>query len=248
MSYFNANRLIVIGMLALIVGCASQLEVPDPVEEKEKNALNRAVDIFNKAQRSGAKGAAPKSYQKARQALDEVMAIVSREPDNRRGIQNKVEQFAFEADHLLHVTNEVKELRSVQSRAMENVVLSAEYRLLAISDALNQPDPRRQKLYDQAVTIANAAKQVVSANRVVKQRRVNVSELDNAHTRIQQLELQLKSAQDDNNQLKLDQKPLKKRIESLERLVLELNDKNTGLEETISELKSKLNKPSPPAE
>lgn len=248
MLFFNANRLIVIGMLVLIVGCASQIEVPEPVGEKEKSTLNRAVDVFNKAERLGAKGAAPKSYQKARQVLDDVMAIVSREPDNRQVIQNKIEQFAFEADHLLHITNEVNELRSVQSRAIENVVLSAEYRLLAISDALNQPDPRRQKLFDQAVTIANAAKQVVSDNRVVKKRRVNTSELDNAYTRIKQLELQLKSAQDNNNQLRLDQKPLKKRIESLERLVLELNGKNAGLEDTIRELKGELNKPKPPAE
>lgn len=252
MMFENVNRLIVIGLLVVVAGCASQVELPEPVEVKEKNALNQAVDIFHKAERSGARRAAPKSYQKARQALDVVMAVVSRSPGNSQGIQNEIEQFAFEADHLLHITNEVKELRSVQSQAIENVVLSAEYRLLAISDALKLPDPRRQKLYDQTVTIANAANKLISLSARdeaggANKRRINKNELDEAYTRIKQLQLQLKSVKDDNNQLTLDQKSFKKRIESLERLALELNKKNADLEALVREHEGKLNKPEPPA-
>lgn len=250
----QVNRLIVIGMLILVTGCANRLEVPVPAEQKDKNALDRAVRIFHQAEGLGAKSAAPKSYQKAQQALENAMAIISREPENKEAVENIVKQFVFEAEHLLHITQEVEELRSVQSHAMENVVLSAEYRLLAISDALRQSDPRNQKLYDQTIAIANAAKKIVSSNTGatdtddVKKRRINTNELDTAYTRIKQLELQLKNAQDNNTELKLDQKTMKRRVESLERLVLELNDRSAGLEEVIRELKSKQVTPVSPAE
>lgn len=248
----KVNRLIAIGMLVLITGCANQQNRPVSVsgEKTENSAFGRAVSIYQQAETLGAEDAAPKSYKKARQALDAARVIIKQDPENKEGIEESVKTFTFEAEHLLHITNEVNELRSVQYRAMENVVLSAEYRLLAISDALNQRDPRRQPLYEQAVTIANAAKQVVSSsseNPNIK-RHMNVNELDKAHTRIRQLELQLKSSQDKKTDLMRDLKTLQKRIDYLERLVLELNGKITHQEDIIKELKGKLNKPKPPVE
>lgn len=250
----KGKQLIVLGMLVLIAGCATQLDAPVLTENKKGDALERAVINFHRAEGMGAQFAAPKSYQKARDALDNARAMIRQEPENRQAIEKMVNLFEFEVDHLLHITSEVMELRSVESIAIENVVLSAEYRLLAISDALRQPDPRRQKLFDQSVTIAEAAKQVASSSRQNSdagngaQLNVNRNELDKAETRIKQLELQLKSEQDRNGELTGDKKSSQKRIEFLERLVLDLTEKNTQRDETIKQLKSQLNKPKPSAE
>jgi len=57
--------------------------------------------------------------------------------------------------------------------------------------------------------------------------------------------VQLKGAQEKNGQLQRGQKPLTKRIDALERLVLNLNAEKAGLEQQVKELKAKLNKPKP---
>ena len=253
MGYRKTNWLIVIGLLVYVTGCSTATEIAKPGSGIKTGVLDNAVAIFQQAEKLRAEAVAPKSYQKTRQALDHVNAVIRSDPGNEQAILQATENFAFEADHLLHITNEVNELRSVQSQALENIVLSAEYRLLTISDALKQPDPRRQKLYDQSVTIANAANALASSVSSVNEsasdkRSINKNELDDAYTRIKQLKLQLNSSRDENTLLVREEKSLQKRIESLERLVLELNNKNTTLEEIIDTLKSELNKPKPPVQ
>jgi chromosome segregation ATPase len=242
------------GLLVLVTGCATEPEalLHDTVINTGGNGtLKQAEAVFRKAEAKHAMKIAPKSYQKAKQALDEVKATMERKPDNKQAIQSAVDQFAFEADHLLHITKEVQQLRALNSYAMENVVLSAEYRLLAISDALKQPDPRRQTLYDQTVALSNAAKRIVATDpdtknaAVVIPRHVNKSELDDAHTRIEQLQLQLQDSQDNNKQAKREQKTLNARIDSLERVVVELNNDKSELQQKIKDLKAQLNKPNP---
>lgn len=246
----EAKRLIIIGLLMAVGGCASVVEMPVPAEGIETGAPKKAVAVFHNAEMQGAESVAPRTYLKTKQAFLSLKAVIGREPGNDQVVQEATRRFTFEAEHLLHITQEVNELRSLQSEAMENVVLSAEYRLLAISDALKQPDPRQQKLYDQTVVIANAANKLVSSlgkteTDAISKRHINKNELDAAYTKNKQLELQLESMKKNNDQLKLDQKPLKKRIESLERFVLELNEKNVGLENRVRELKDKLNQQKP---
>jgi septal ring factor EnvC (AmiA/AmiB activator) len=119
---------------------------------------------------------------------------------------------------------------------------------LAISDALKQPDPRRQTLYDQTVTLANAAKRIVATEpgntdtAVVIPRHVNKSELDDAHTRIEELQLQLQDSQDKNKKAMHEQKTLNARIDSLERVVVNLNNDKSALQQKIKDLNAQLNK------
>jgi len=247
----QSNWLIIMGLLVLFAGCASE---PEAVLHNTvlitggSDALKQAEAVFRQAEAKHAMKIAPKSYQKARQALDAVKTTMERKPENKQAIQSAVDQFSFEADHLLHITKEVQELRSLNSYAMENLVLSAEYRLLAISDALKQPDPRRQTLYDQTVTLANAAKRIVATEpgntdtAVVIPRHVNKSELDDAHTRIEELQLQLQDSQDKNKKAMHEQKTLNARIDSLERVVVNLNNDKSALQQKIKDLNAQLNK------
>ena len=248
----NAKRLIAIGLLAVLGGCASVTEVVIPGEGVEADTLQDAVAILRSAEKQGAESVAPKTYLKTQQALNSLNLLIQREPENKQAIKEATTRFIFEVKHLHHVTQEVNELRSVQSEAVENLVLSAEYRLLAISDALKMPDPRQNNLYEQTVAIAKTANELGSIksnskNVVTKVRHVNKNELDSAYTKIKQLELQLEDVKKINKQLKLDQKPLKKRIESLERYVLELNEEKTTLEEKIHNLENTTKKPEAPA-
>lgn len=252
--YLQPKWLIIMGLLGLFSGCATdpQSVIHDTfIKPGSNEPLKQAEAVFRQAKILHADKVAPKSYQKTKQALDDVKAATERKPNNKQVAQSAVDQFAFEADHLLHITKEVQELRSVNGYAMENVVLSAEYRLLAISDALKQPDPRRQTLYDQTVTLANAAKHIVATEpgnvdtAVVIPRHVNKSELDDAHTRIQELQLQLQDSQQKNEQARHEQKTLNARIDALERGVIELNNDKSALQQTIKDLKAQLNKPNP---
>ncbi len=246
LSVFQCKWLIVMGLLTLVASCANVPEVAVPAETINTGSLEQTIAVLHRVEGLGAEAIAPKSHKKTRQALSEINAVIKRDPDNEQAIHNAVEHFTFEVEHLVHIIDETTKLREVNYQAMENVILSAEYRLLAISDALKQSDPRRQSLYYQTVTIANFAKRLatptaqISANTT---RHINKNELDDAQEKIQQLQLQLKDSQDKNVQLKRDQQPLIARIDSLERLTVNLNDKNTELEKTISELKTKLNKP-----
>jgi len=247
MYFCMLKRLIVLVLLVSVAGCASQSYAPAPKVKEAGNAFERAMSIFHEAVGLGARDAAPKSYQKTMQALVTARAIIKNEPDNKRGIEKSVNAFAYEAEHLLHITGEVNELRSVESVALENVVLSAEYRLLSISDALKQPDPRRQKLYEQSVMIAEAARRIASSSGASSDQKtgamqhVNKNEQEKARIRVEQLELQLKNSKDKNDQLLDDRKSSQKRIEFLERLVLDLTEKNSKQEETIKQLKEQLN-------
>jgi Sec-independent protein translocase protein TatA len=215
----------------------------------KNSQLEQALAVLKQAEGLGAGGAAPKSYQKTRQALATANAVIERDPHNQQAITEAVAQFAFEADHLLHITQEVDELRELNRQALENILLTAEYRLLAISDALRQPDPRRTGIYEQTTHLVDVAKKLADAqagNAVpAPPRPINKNELDAARARIQQLEVQLKGAQEKNGQLQRGQKPLTKRIDALERLVLNLNAEKAGLEQQVKELKAKLNKPKP---
>jgi hypothetical protein len=215
----------------------------------KNSQLQQALAVLKQAEGLGAGGAAPKSYQKTRQALATANAVIERDPNDRQAIAEAVAQFAFEADHLLHITKEVDELRELNRQALENILLTAEYRLLAISDALRQPDPRRLGIYEQTVHLVDVAKKLADAqagNAIpAPPRPINKNELDAARARIQQLEVQLKGTQEENSQLQRGQKPLNKRIDSLERLVLNLNAEKSVLEQQVKELKARLNKPKP---
>lgn len=215
----------------------------------KNSQLQQALAVLKQAEGLGAGGAAPKSYQKTRQALATANAVIERDPNDRQAIAEAVAQFAFEADHLLHITQEVDELRELNRQALENILLTAEYRLLAISDALRQPDPRRMGIYEQTTHLVEVAKKLADAKAghavPVPPRHINKNELDAVRARMQQLEVQLKAAQEKNRQLQQGQKPLGKRIDALERLVLNLNAEKSSLEQQIKELKAKLNKPKP---
>lgn len=215
----------------------------------KNSQLQQALAVLKQAEGLGAGGAAPRSYQKTRQALATANAVIERDPNDRQAIAEAVAQFAFEADHLLHITKEVDELRELNRQALENILLTAEYRLLAISDALRQPDPRRMGIYEQTTHLVDVAKKLADAQvggtPQYPPRHINKNELDTARARIQQLEVQLNGAQEINSQLQRGQKPLTKRIDALERLVLNLNAEKAGLEEQIKALKARLNKPKP---
>jgi len=248
----NAKRLIAIGLLVGLDRCANMTDVVISGEGVEVDTLQDAVAILRSAEKQGAESVAPKTYLKTQQALSSLNSIIKRDPENKQAIQEATTRFIFEVEHLYHITQEVNELRSVQSEAVENVVLSAEYRLLAISDALKLQDPRQKNLYEQSVIIANAAnehgsKKSNSETVVTSKRHINKNELDSAYIKIKQLELQLEDVRKINNQLKLEQKPLKKRIESLERYVLELNEQKTSLEEKVRDLENEMKKPETPA-
>lgn len=249
LSVFQCKWLIVIGLLTVAAGCANVPEVAAPAESINTGSLQQTIAVLHRLEGGGAEATAPKSHTKTRQALSEVNAVIKRDPGNTQAIHNAVDHFTFEIEHLVHIVDETTKLREVNYQAMENIILSAEYRLLAISDALKQSDLRRQSLYDQTVSIANFAKRLtmseaqISTTANTTARHFNKNELDDAQAKIQQLQVQLKGSQDKNAQLKRDQQPLAARIDALERLTVNLNNKNAELEETISELKAKLNKP-----
>jgi hypothetical protein len=215
----------------------------------KNSQLEQALAVLQQAEGQGAAGAAPKSYKKTRQALATAKAVIERDPNNKQAIAEAVAQFAFEADHLTHITKEVDELRQVNRQALENILLTAEYRLLAISDAMRQPDPRRMGLYEQTVKLVNEAEKLANAlpgNAPPEPpRHINKNELDAARSRIEQLDAQLQAAREKNKQLQRGQKPLTKRIDSLERLVLNLDAEKSALEDQVRALQAKLNKPKP---
>jgi hypothetical protein len=200
--------------------------------------LEQPIAVLEKAEAIGAGGAAPKSYKKTQQALENAQAVIERDPNNAAAIKAAVEQFAFEADHLLHVTEEVKELRELNRAAMENILLAAETRLLAISDALRQPDPRHHTLHKQTEMIAAAADELFAKKNTgsaqVRTRPVNKNELETALLHVAQLEAQMRELQAQNTQLQNSNKPLLKRIDALERVVIKLNDEKAELEAELA--------------
>ena len=194
--------------------------------------------LLEQAEAKGAVGAAPKTYKKTRQALLDVQAVIERDPKNKEAIQAAIDRFVFEAKHLLHVTDAVKELRALNNAAMENIFLAAELRLLAISDALRQPDPRQYNLREQSVMISKAADELYSAKNTAKARvparPVNKNELDSAYLLIEQLQAQMRDLQKNNDKLEASKKPLLSRIDALERGVIELNNEKAALEEELA--------------
>jgi hypothetical protein len=200
--------------------------------------LDDSIAVLEKAEGLGAGGAAPKSHKRAQRALRNAQTVIERDPNDKIAVKNAVERFSFEANHLLHITNEVKELRSLNHAAMENILLAAESRLLAISDALAQPDPRQKNLREQVELIVNAADKLVASQTAggtkPRTRHVNKNELEAAHLRIEQLQAQLRDAQAQSIQFKREQKPLNKRIDALERVVIKLNNEKASLEEALA--------------
>jgi hypothetical protein len=180
--------------------------------------LEEGISVLEKAEAVGAAGATPKSYQKAREALKNAQAVIERDPNDQAAIKAAVERFVFEANHLVHATEEVKEMRALNHAAMENILLAAESSLLAISDALGQPDPRQHSLREQTEMIADAVEKLVAAKSPAKPsptRPVKKNELEAANLRIEQLQVQMRDLQAQNAQLKRDEKPLVKRIDAL---------------------------------
>jgi hypothetical protein len=201
--------------------------------------LEQGLSMLEKAEAIGAAGAAPKSYKKTRQALQNAQATIERDPNDQASIQTAVERFVFEANHLVHAAEEVKEMRVLNHAAMENILLAAESELLAISDVLHQPDPRDHSLREQAAMIAAAVEKLVAVKMPTKRsyaRPVKKNELESAHLRIEQLQAQLQDMQSKNAQLKRNEKPLLKRIEALERLVLKINDEKATLEAELAKM------------
>ncbi len=236
-------------LLALLGGCVgvserdgptsqAQLvqEKPESIARQAEGPLAPAEAIFAQAETLGAARDAPKSYAKARRARDDARALMEREPGNTPAVARVVAHFNFEAQHLLHLIREVRELGSLNREALEGAILGAEYRLLAISDALRQPDPRAAGLYDQTTAIEEAAKKLSAKKNpisTVPERRVKKNELDMAHTKIKQLTLEIQALQQQNTSLKRAQRPLNSRIVSLERLVLGLNAEKVELQEKL---------------
>jgi len=207
--------------------------------------LDNIIIVLEKAEAIDAAGAAPKSYKKTQQALQNAQAVIEGDPNNQPAIQDAVERFAFETNHLLHIVKAVKELRVLNHAAMENILLAAELRLLAISDALGQTDLRQHSLREQTAKIAAAVDQLITEKAPEKQsrpRRVNKNELDSARAHIEQLQAQLGELQSQNGQLKHGEKPLVIRIDTLERVVIKLNNEKTVLEVELAKMTA------PPAE
>ncbi|NOX93093.1 MAG: hypothetical protein GXP18_11795, partial [Gammaproteobacteria bacterium] len=200
--------------------------------------LERVIVVLEQAETMGARGAVPKSYEKTRQALKNAQTVIERDPNDQVAIKDAVERFAFEANHLVQITQAVKELQALNDAAMENILLAAESRLLAIADALGQPDPRQKNLREQTEMLANAASRLVATKTkggmTLRTRPVKKNELEDAHLRNAQLQAQLQDMRAQNAQLKRDEKPLLKRIEALERVVLRLNDEKVVLEEKLA--------------
>lgn len=200
--------------------------------------LDDSIAVLEEAKALGAGGAVPKSLKKTQRALKNAQTVIERDPNDKPAIKNAVERFAFETDHLLHVTHEVKELRSLNHAAMENILLAAESRLLAISDALRQPDLRRNNLRVQVELIVNAADKLVASKTAAtakpRTRHVNKNELEVANLRIEQLRAQLRDAQMQSVQFKREHKPLFRRIDALERVVIKLNNEKVELEEKLA--------------
>ena len=201
--------------------------------------LEEGLSVLEKAEAIGAVGAAPKSYKKTRQALKSAQATIERDPNDKTAIQTAVERFVFEAKHLMHAAEEVKEMRVLNHAAMENILLAAESHLLAISDALRQPDPRDHSLREQTEIIAAAVEKLIAAKAPAKRtrtRRVNKNELEAAQLKIEQLQAQMRDMQAQNEQLRISDKPLIKRIDALERVVIQLNNEKSSLEEELAKM------------
>ncbi len=202
--------------------------------------LDQVVALMEQAEAMGAGGVAPKSYKKTWQALKNAQAVIERDPNDQIAIKNAVKRFAFEANHLVHITEAAKELRALNDTAMENILLAAESRLLAIADALGHPDPRQKNLREQTEMLVNAAAKLVAAKTErgtkLRTRPVNKNELEEVYLRNEQLQVQLRDMQTKNSQLKRDKKPLMKRIDELEQVVLQLNNEKTVLEEELAKM------------
>ncbi|HEC18814.1 MAG TPA: hypothetical protein ENI97_05665 [Gammaproteobacteria bacterium] len=200
--------------------------------------LDKYIALLEQAEAEGAGGAAPKSLKKTRQALRNAEAVIERDPNDQAAIKSAVQRFAFEVGHLRHVTREVKELRALNDNAMENILLAAESRLLAIADALGLPDPRAHNLREQTEMIVDAAdKQMARKNTtgIVRSRPVSKNELELAQLKIEQLGAQLRDARAKITALERSKKPLNKRIDALERVVIKLNNEKAVLEERLAE-------------
>jgi len=202
--------------------------------------LEQVIVVLEQAEGMGAGGAAPKSYKKTQQALKNAQAVIERDPNDQAAIKDAVKHFAFEANHLVQLTQAVKELQVLNDAAIENILLAVESRLLAIADALGQPDPREKSLREQTEILVNAATKLAASKTEggmkVRTRPVNKNELEDAYSRNEQLQAQLRAMQAKNAQLKKDEKPLMKRIEELERVVLKLNDEKTVVEEALAKM------------
>lgn len=199
--------------------------------------LEQGIAVLEQAEAIGAAGAAPKSYQKTQQALKNAHVVIERDPNDEAAIQSAVERFVFEANHLVHVASEVKEMRVLNHAAMENILLAAESSLLAISDALHQPDPRQKSLREQIALIIAAAEKLVDIKTPEKQspvRHINKNELEDAQLRIEQLQAQMRDLQAENKQISKSDKPLVQRIDALERIVIKLNDEKSALETELA--------------
>jgi len=202
--------------------------------------LEQVIVVLEQAEDMGAGGAAPKSYKKTQQALKNAQAVIEGDPNDQAAIKDAVKHFAFEANHLVQITQAVKELQALNDRAIENVLLAAESRLLAIADALGQPDPREKSLREQTEILVNAAAKLAASKTEggmkLRTRPATKNELEDAYSRNEQLQAQLRAMQAKNTQLRKNEKPLMKRIEELERVVLTLNDEKTVLEEALAKM------------
>ncbi len=201
--------------------------------------LGQVIVVLEQAEAIGAGDVAPKSYKKTLQALKNAQAVIERDPSNQAAIKDAVKHFAFEADHLVQITQAVNELRSLNDAAMENILLAAESRLLAIADALGQPDPRQKNLREQTGMLVNAAARLAAkaeGSPALRIRPVNKNELEEVYLRNEQLQAQLRDIQAKNADLKRIEKPLLKRIDELERVVINLNNEKTAVEEMLRDV------------
>lgn len=240
---FNVAGLgwILVLMAVLTGGCAALPEGDGLGRERavaQNVHLEAPMTILNAAEAEGAAEAAPKSYQKARRARDDVRAVIAQAPDNQVAIEQAVARFTFEAEHLAHITQEVKALRAIDQQVLENVVLSAEYRLLAIADTLRIPDLRHHGLYKQTGLLAEAVERLMLAKQggavPAARRPVSQAEQEMLRDQVDELRAQLGVLQTRNTELIQEPKPLHQRIAELERLVLRLNAQKEMLEEQLA--------------
>ena len=103
--------------------------------------------------KSGAKRAAPATYQQALSALANAESVITADPRNKENIAAAVFQASFQIDRASNMLQAVKELAGIKRSNRETYLLSYESQLFNISKELADKDLRNLPLKQQAKDI-----------------------------------------------------------------------------------------------
>ena len=207
------------------------------------NFLNESNIVFTEVKSLGGKRLAPKTFETAEQALQEVNAIIEKNVNDEDAIVEAAKKYEFAVFHALHITRAVDKLGSLSTSDYETYLLDLETKLQAIAEAFDYRDMRNHALYEQIQLVTGLARRIMiqkanlakASSGVVVEDALDTNKLKEQYAQAVQ---KIQELSDQLAQLQTNQTP---RTAPASEQVQKLRSKAALLEKQVSQLQLQFN-------